>query len=343
MKNKIRDFDVYTIVVTLMFVIWTVNTTCAQQIDIIGHVADKTSGEPLPYAQLVVHSSQDSSILVAGYSDIDGNFKIVAPTNFNVNLVITFMGYETHTQVFEWSQRPKTRGLNIRMVPNAEILKTIEISEEVNHGIQKIDRTVHIINKETIKNAKDIYDILKTLPGVVVDDAGAQKTIRFRGESPEMLIHNLSADIIYPKLDMIDIANINTIELIDKSALQGGEGQGGLINITFKKEKSKTMGAYVSNETGYSPQDKRISIQDNLVNANVLTKYFIAFNNFNYKLKKELFESNSEGNSILEDIRYRQTYDRVNDNKINALSNTIGLYLPSDAFSFLVAYQYDKM
>ena len=43
---------------------------------ITGKVSDKTNGDPLPYANIVIYNQHDSSMVTGTMASIDGSFKI---------------------------------------------------------------------------------------------------------------------------------------------------------------------------------------------------------------------------------------------------------------------------
>jgi len=310
--------------------------TYSQNRTISGSVKDTITNKRLPYASIVIKNARDSVINYV-YSNEIGQFTISYADSIKGHIYFDMLGYKTKSfELLEFTNQ--FNSFSFLLSPKTEFLKEVVIEGQKNNVIKKIDRDVYEITKNRKANANDIYDILETLPGVIVDKQNG--TIRFKGGTPEVMVDNMPANFIYPKLEMISIDDIENIELIDRSSLYGGEGKGGMINIKLKKDKPDAFGAYASTEYDYTPQDEHFSLGDNFLNLNYMTKFGLIFNNLNYKQNKNINSFNTEGTILSNDINYDKNDNSIsNINQMN-LTDYCGIYIPSPNFSFLYAFGY---
>ena len=266
------------IIFSILFLIISCNIF-SQQLEFNGTVRDSLTEEPLNFV-LIRITNQNDSVIAYSYSDEAGNFKIIMPNGTIGFISASLIGYKTKKskQSFVFDESVKN-GLGVLLSKDITILHDVEITDSSTKVIHKLDRDVHKIPEQTIKESQTIYDILKTLPGVVVDEG--TNTIRFKGSSPEILVDNMPAQYIYPDLKQIRINDIEKIELIDKSSIYGGAGgEGGIINIKFKQnKKQETFGMYLGTNNEYAPFNNIYIPNFAILNLNARVGNFFIFNN----------------------------------------------------------------
>jgi hypothetical protein len=323
-------------------IIFLIITLCAlsQSSYIQGVVKDSDNNSPLAYTCVYLKNSNDS-IVMKVYSDDKGYYKIPLLAVDRCEIVAEFLGYETWNKNVGEIINDKSSEYNIDILLKlkADFLTEVTISEEAANITRRIDRTVFKIDDRKKENANDLYDILKTLPGVIVDESS--NTIRFKGGQPELLVDNMPANIIYPKLEMINLDDVDLIELIDRSSIYGGEGQGGIINIKLKKDRIKKFGAFVSNETDYSFEHKKATMSNNFVNFNYLLGPFLIFNNFDNPNTFSYNKFVEEGSITSDNISYSKNATTNTNSKTHPISDYIGFYIPAENLGLLFAYGWE--
>lgn len=312
----------------------------SQEYKFIGTVKDSITNEPIYFAAVMVQNEKDSTVYYT-YTNDNGSFMLSYKGVHNGKICVSMLGYKQKCSGnidFYAMQGGYNIPIDIKLVPKVNMLEAVTISDSTTKSYHKLDRDVHIISTKQAKESSTIYDIFKTLPGVVVDEA--TKAIRFKGGSPDVLVNNMPAEYIYPDLKQINVDDIEKIELIDKSSIYGGSGEGGIINIKFKKDKkTSTFGMYLGANQAYNPFDNYYQPQQEMLNININLGKILIFNNFwagTYKSKSEN-ESNGTlqyGNDIfnrneISKPSYSQTY----------ITDCFGVMMNFDKINILIADQ----
>jgi len=309
----------------------------SQEISISGQVVDSLTNENVPYACIYIKNQKDS-IVTMKYANERGVFVLSYPTKTEGNLYVSMMGYkEMKNNLTLYNKNQK---IIFKLTPNVNVIDEVIVKSKANNVTKKIDRTVYTITEDKIKNANDIYDILKTLPGVVVDEQN--KTIRFKGGQPDVLVDNMPANFLYPKLEMLKLDQIENIELIDRSSLYGGEGAGGIINVKMRRKEPYALSAYYSNETSYTIKDKQLNLEENFFNVNYFLSPFLLFNNFDSKIENEINTTNVNGTLLNNNILFDKK-NELNSNIYKPVTyDNFGVFIPSQNVNFLLVYGYEN-
>ncbi len=303
-----------------------------------GLIKDSISDNALPYSLVIVKNENDS-VITSKYSNEMGQYVLKIPKTPEGKLVFRMLGYETKVQSLNDIGGQQQIQLVTLLNKKDVELEAVDIIAESADITKKFDRTVYKIKSSQKANANDLYDILSGLPGVVVDKTN--KTIRFKGGQPEVLIDNMPASIIYPKLEMVDIDNIEAVELINRSALYGGEGKGGLVNVTMKKKKKKnSTGAFLSNETAYLDEADRLNLFNNFLNVNSMIGPFLLFNNLTYDNKYNIKKFETKGRQEIDNNSFLLDKHGVSNIDKSHIDNTFGLYIPAESTKLLLAFAY---
>jgi len=155
-------------------------------------------------------------------------------------------------------------------------LEEVSIVKPLLFVIHKFDRKVFPISENKKATARTIVDLLRALPGVVVDENGR---IRFKGADAFIYIDEQPMERMYSSIEMIPVEQVDKIELIDPAMRTGGDGLGGIINIQLKTEKTDGLSGMASVNAGTVYFEK-------VDNSRV-------FFNLNYKKGKTIFFLNS--------------------------------------------------
>ncbi len=307
----------------------------AQVKTISGIVTDTLSQERLPYAWVIIRNKQNT-VVKSIYTDEKGEFIISFSDTLKGTMSFEMLGYQKRS----FSLQRLNPYFVLYLTPKNEVLGEVTIKGKKGNVVKKIDRDVFKITKQQKNSANDVYDILSTLPGVVVDKVNG--TIRFKGGAPEVTVDNMPAGFVYPQLQMINIEDIENIELIDRSSLYGGEGKGGIVNIKLKKPEPDMFGAFLSTANEYTPKDKQFSTGNQLLNLTLFPKYFVLFNNLNYKSAKNINTFENQGTMFTNGFNHnKNSYSKTLDDK-RSLINYVGATIPSDNLQVLYVFGYEK-
>ena len=215
----------------LLFFILPTLSVFAQTGVIKGKITNNINNAPLPYATIVVDSSQAGTT-----SDIDGNYVIENIKPGVHNITCSFIGFKS-VVLYEVIVNPsKPTILNISLIEEATSLEGVEISgtpfnkpEESPVSIRTISAT------EIYRNPggnRDISKVIQSFPGVAT-------TVSFRND---IIVRGGAPNENRFYLDGIEVPNINHF------ATQGSSGGPvGMINVNFIREVDFYAGAFPAN------------------------------------------------------------------------------------------------
>ncbi|HKK74739.1 MAG TPA: TonB-dependent receptor [Saprospiraceae bacterium] len=244
-----------------LFVLSLMTTLSAlhAQSTIKGVLNNGETGEPLPYATLILHDSADSSMVANALTEADGAFTMQAPAG-DYYLLCKYVGFEDKIiPNITISASDKTKNLEeINLMTGAVDIETMEVKADRSKMEMKLDRRVFNVGKDLTNAGNNAADILNRVPSVNVDPEG---NVSLRGSGSVRILVNgkpsglLSAGDTEALLRMQgDI--IESIEVItNPSARYEAEGEAGIINIILKKNQEKgvngSFGATVGSPTNY--------------------------------------------------------------------------------------------
>ncbi len=307
----------------------------SQTLQIQGIITDSINKKPVPYSTIVIKNHNDSTI-TGTLGDEKGEFSCSFKKPDNYKLVISNIGYKEKTLFFDDEKNSNKHDFGvIELSPITHQLSETQVTASRPYMQQKFDRKVFSVGNIQAKSARTILDLLKTLPGVVVDEDGS---VYFKGAEATIYVDDLLMKYVYPKLEMIPVDKVKKIELIDVAMNTGGDGRGGIINILMKTETVDGISGSVSSTI--NTQDfKKISSTKNYLNLNYKIKsltFFINSSydyNFNYTnstTQKDI--NNQNGQNFQEFISYRQNINRLNYNNAGVY------YKPSDNTTLYATY-----
>lgn len=197
-------------------------------------------------ATIYLENLKDSTLINYTISDTKGNFNLEDKSySKSVNLFISFIGYDTYFKKIDL-KNPEIDLKTIQMKESLNTLDEIVIKSRAPITIKKDTLEFNVKSFKTKKDAT-VEDLLKKLPGVVVDEEG-KITINgkpvskilvngqpFFGNDQTIVTRNLTKDII----EKIQVTDTKT----KAQAFIGEEGdaKSKTINLTIKKENSKSV------------------------------------------------------------------------------------------------------
>lgn len=201
---------------------------------VTGEVVDE-NGTTLPFVQVTLKSSRDSSTVKTVLADDKGHFAFeIAADKYLIELKM--MGYGTvYSKVFNIVYA-KTESLGaIQLKQAATQLTTVNISAPLPFVERKADKL--IVNLNGLGSGAPIMEVMNQLPGVTVtpDDR-----ISLNGKSVQIYIDGkatiLSAEALAGLLKGISSSAIQKVELIAQpSAKFDATGNSAIINIIRKR------------------------------------------------------------------------------------------------------------
>ncbi len=312
-----------------------VNFAYAQIIEIQGELSDSSLKIPIPYAGIML-KNQNDSIISGVLTNENGQF-IFKNINYKSGMYLQtkYIGYTDRKIDFLYSSDINVSVGNVFIQQFANQLEEVIVENKINYIEAKFDRKVFSISSNKTAAARTIFDLLRTLPGVIVDDDG---NIRFKGAEATIYVDDQLAKYIYPKIEMIPVDNVDKIELIDAAMRTGGDGRGGIINIRLKAVNPDGLSGMVSANIS-TITFENIDKSNEFINLNYKKRKITYFINSSFEstIRSTNTLSKTEISTFeLPSIQNTDSYDIYN-RKVNY--NYIGaIYNPSQYTRFYLSY-----
>lgn len=211
-------------------------------------VLDASTGTPIEYANLVVYSAKDSSLVSGGITDATGN-ALIRPLPFGqYYMTVDFIGYIKHTENnLKINQKQPFVDLGtVNLKQATEILDDVTIEADRKHIEYKIDKKIVNVSQDIGSQGGSAVDVLENTPSVQTDIEG---NVMLRGSSSfTVLIDGKPTPLEGSEaLQQIPASSIENIEIItNPSAKFDPDGVAGIINIVLKQEEKKGINGNVN-------------------------------------------------------------------------------------------------
>ncbi|WP_299705430.1 outer membrane beta-barrel family protein [uncultured Pontibacter sp.] len=201
-----------------------------------GTVQDADAKTPLGFANVVLLTARDSSLVTGATSDMDGKFELDRVPQGQFILRISSVGYPTR---FIPNIRVTDTDSNIRLgtIPvkgGATQLKEVQIVTERPMMEFELDKKVVNMEQNIAAQGGSVADAMQNVPAVDVDIDG---NVSLRGSSNvTILVDGKRTALSNLTLDQIPASMIESVELItNPSSKYDPEGTSGVINLILKK------------------------------------------------------------------------------------------------------------
>ncbi|HEU4719284.1 MAG TPA: outer membrane beta-barrel protein, partial [Bacteroidia bacterium] len=251
---------------------------------VTGTVTDSL-GQPLPFCNVMLLNAADSSVVTGTTGDDKGSFSLEKKRDGNFLVMAIFSGYEKYYSLpFSLSEtQPKYNAGTIVLRADPKLLGSVDIVAQKPFMEQKLDRVVFNIDNSVVASGSNALELLKKLPGVMVDN---NDNIQVRGKPGVQIMINgrtsyLSGGDIANYLKSIDASQVERIEVITNPSAKYDAAGNAIINIVLKTNKNMGLNGQVNVNSGqgfYNETDVNL--------------------NLDYRMKKWNFyvnQSNSEG------------------------------------------------
>jgi outer membrane receptor protein involved in Fe transport len=198
----------------------------------------------LPYVNIVLRVKADSSFAGGTITNEEGRFTIAGVKNGSYLLEAVYAGFEKHRQeVVVGNLSPFLDLGNIDLKEDAKLLSEVTVnSSRQRDGVsEKMDKKVFSLANNISQAGGSVLQAMQNLPGVTVQDGKVQ----LRGnDKVAILIDGKQSAITgfggQTGLDNLPASAIERIEIINNpSAMYDANGNAGIINIIYKKNKQE--------------------------------------------------------------------------------------------------------
>ncbi len=284
------------------------------QSNVNGKVVDNNL-QPVPAAVVSIFTVDRTQFIKAAVTNDNGDFNIKNVTVGNYVLNITSLGYEDfYSEAFSLNQNGKSFDI-ITLISKAEDLEEVVVEVEKPMVQVLADKTVFNVQK-TINAAGDSgFELLRKAPGVIIDNTdnliveGKSGVLIYIDDKPSVL----RGEDLINYLKSIQSSDIEAIEIITQpSSKYDAEGNAGIINIKFKRDKSLGTNGSIASGLTYG-EFARVNTSASFNNRNKKTSIYGTFSNrFGESLGFiNLFRFQ---NNTIFDARTETIYNNINNN-----------------------------
>ncbi len=255
----------------------------AQQGALKGKVIDKTTKEPVPFANIVLENN--GTMIGGATSDFDGNYQIKPIPPGKYSLKATYIGYKTVIVNGMAISADKTRFYDIVMTPTSETLDEVEIVDYTVPLISKDETSsgASVTSEEISKMPNRSANAVATTVGGVFSKDGERGSVRgARSNATAMYIDGIrvigNSSVPQSAIEQVDV-------ILGGTPAQYGDATSGVINVTTKgasrkfgagleMETSQFLDAFGYNRLGFNVMGPLIKGKDK--NGTALLGFFIA-------------------------------------------------------------------
>lgn len=245
----------FKVLTTTMMWLFFAASVMAQSMgaSISGKVLDP-GNTPAPFANVLLKSKADSSLVKAEYTNEDGNFQLQNLQPGSYFLHVSYVGLSDYSsENFDLNAGQSLQLPAINMAALATELKEVVVKAQKPMIEVKPDRTVFNIEGSINASGSNAMELLRKAPGVVVDN---NDNVMLLGRSGvAVYIDNkpspLSSADLANFLKTVQASEIEAIEIItNPSSKYDAAGNAGIINIRMKRDKR--LGANGTVELGFA-------------------------------------------------------------------------------------------
>ncbi|AXT55153.1 TonB-dependent receptor [Aquimarina sp. AD1] len=250
---------VFIILLFFTATIWAQN----KEILISGTLVEAETGQPIPYATIVLNDTNSKATISGAITNDNGTFEINTTAD-NFYIEISFIGFKTlQLRTFETIENRVSLG-KVKLYQDSETLDEVIVRGEVSKTEFKLDKRVFNVGKDLSTAGASALEVLNNVPSVNVNIEGE---ISLRGTGGVQILINgkpsVLADESSNALGTITADMIQSIEVItNPSAKYEASGTSGILNIILKKEEKKGWNGSISLNTGI-PDNHNVGVSLN--------------------------------------------------------------------------------
>ncbi len=264
----------------LTFIMFLFMTSNLMAQNLRGKVID-SENLPVSLAAVSLYKEDGKTFIKASISNDQGTFMIQNIKTGSYKLIIEILGFEKYTSAtFAFLESDKDLG-TIQLKEASETLNEVSIKAEKPIVQVQADKTVFNIQNTISASGDSGFELLRKAPGITVDNndniivEGKTGVLIYIDDKPSVL----RGDDLVNYLKTIQATDVESIEIITQpSSKYDAEGNAGIINIIFKRDKS--LGTNGSLATGLTYGEfARYNNSVSFNNRNKKTSVYGSFSN----------------------------------------------------------------
>jgi outer membrane receptor protein involved in Fe transport len=218
-----------------------------------GIVKEQSTNAPMPYVTVVLKTEKDSALVLGTITNEEGRFTINAIKKGNYYIETSFIGYKTVRQnLFVGDLSSFLDAGTILLPEDSKTLSEVEVTAKQDEINSKMDKKTFNVSDNVSQTGGSVLQTMQNIPSITVQDGKVQ----LRGsDKVTVLIDGKQTALTgfgnQSGLDNIPASAIEKIEIINNpSAKYDANGNAGIINIIYKKNKQDGLNGKVGLSTG---------------------------------------------------------------------------------------------
>ena len=223
-------------------------------VSISGLLKNKSDKAVLPYVNIVLKTEKDSAFVSGTVSNEEGRFILNSIKSGSYLLQFSYTGYETKSQSLLVGSLSSFLDIGtIELQQDSKQLQEVIVSSKQDDVSNKMDKKTYSVAANISQSGGSVLQTLKNLPGVTTTQEGK---VELRGSDKVAILIDgkqtaLTGFGSQTGLDNIPASAIERIEIINNpSAKYDANGNAGIINIIYKKNKQQGFNGKVGLTTG---------------------------------------------------------------------------------------------
>ncbi|MBL7840650.1 MAG: TonB-dependent receptor [Cyclobacteriaceae bacterium] len=249
-QNSARAFGVIKLTSFLLFCVFAI-TSVAQvaSVTVSGVLADSKTKQPLPFVNVQLKTSPDSTFVSGTITDEHGRFTLKGIAAGNYVLQTSSIGYATMEQPVRVGNLSEFIELGVmELQEETASLSEIVVTGKRDAVAATLDKKTFSIDDNISQRGGSLLQAMQNLPGITLTDEG---TLQLRGSDKVIVLIDGKQTALtgfgnQKGLDNIPASAIDKIEIINNpSSKYDANGNAGIINIVYKKEVKEGLNGKV--------------------------------------------------------------------------------------------------
>lgn len=208
----------------------------------------------IPYVNIAFKATKDSSFVIGTVTNTEGRFSLAGIQSGNYIIEISMVGFKTKRQLFTVGTLSSFLDIGIvELEEDAKVLNEVKISAGQSDGVSsRMDKKTFTLANNATQTGGSVMQAMQNLPGVTVQDGKVQ----LRGNDKVAVLIDGKQNAVtgfgsQTGLDNIPASSIESIEIINNpSARYDANGNAGIINIIYKKNRQEGFNGKIGLTTG---------------------------------------------------------------------------------------------
>ena len=223
-------------------------------VSISGLIKNKSDKAALPFVNIVLKTEKDSAFVSGTVSNEEGRFTLSSIKSGTYFLQFSYTGYELKSQPLLVGSLSSFLDIGtIELQQDSKQLQEVVVSSKQDDVSNKMDKKTYSVAANISQSGGSVLQTLKNLPGITTTQEGK---VELRGSDKVAILIDgkqtaLTGFGSQTGLDNIPASAIERIEIINNpSAKYDANGNAGIINIIYKKNKQQGFNGKVGFTTG---------------------------------------------------------------------------------------------